>query len=410
MLEYFFLGLMFLFKPFFFFVFFTIFSFMILNNLSWSGIFILSDSYVFVLMVVLSMFIFGVIMISEKNNNLLLLSEILIIFCILFFVPSNMMLMYMFFELSMFPILIMILGFGSQIEKINSSYYLLVYAAFCSMPFLYIFFVFNSNNNIITYFDENMGFLFSLVLSLSFMVKFPIYFLHLWLPKAHVEAPTSASMLLAGLLLKLGTAGFLRIMKTLNMIHINFWLILSFIGMILAAFCCIFQSDSKSLAAYSSVTHMSFLFLGILIFNLFGKSSSVMLMLAHGYTSTLMFYFIGEFYHMSSTRMIYFMNSFFNSSMILGILFSLVFLSNAGSPPSLSFFSELMIIAGSFVLVKFMFVMLFVYFMVAFYYSIFLITNSLMGKDILEFSNWNVGFSLPLVLMMFNIFWLSLLY
>ena len=410
MLEYFFLGLIFFYKPLFFFVFFVIFRFSLLNNLSWSGLFILADSYIFILMVVLSLFIFGIIIISEKNNNLLILSEFLILFCILFFIPSNIILMYMFFELSMFPILIIILGFGSQIEKINSSYYLLVYAAFCSIPFLYIFFIFNRDNNILRYFDENISFFFSLVLRLRFIVKFPVYFLHLWLPKAHVEAPTSASILLAGLLLKLGTAGFLRIIKVLNIIHVNFWLIISFIGIILAAFCCVFQRDSKSLAAYSSVTHISFLFLGILIFNLFGKSRRVILILAHGYTSTLIFYFIGEFYHISSTRIIYFINRFFNSRIILGILFSLVFLSNAGRPPSLSFFSELIIIAGSFVLVKFMFFILFIYFMVAFYYSIFLITNSLIGKNILEYNNWNVGFSLPLILMIFNIFWLRLIF
>src|SRR6218665_1020825 len=130
-------------------------------------------------MVVLSLFIFGIIIISEKNNNLLILSEFLILFCILFFIPSNIILMYMFFELSMFPILIIILGFGSQIEKINSSYYLLVYAAFCSIPFLYIFFIFNRDNNILRYFDENISFFFSLVLRLRFIVKFPVYFLHL---------------------------------------------------------------------------------------------------------------------------------------------------------------------------------------------------------------------------------------
>jgi NADH:ubiquinone oxidoreductase subunit 4 (subunit M) len=179
LLEYFFLGLIFFYKPLFFFVFFVIFSFVILNNLSWSGIFILADSYIFILIVVLRLFIFGIIIISEKNNNLLILSEFLILFCILFFVPSNIILIYIFFELSIFPILIIILGFGSQIEKINSSYYLLVYAAFCSIPFLYIFFVFNSDNNIISYFDENIRFFFSLILSLSFMVKFPVYFLHL---------------------------------------------------------------------------------------------------------------------------------------------------------------------------------------------------------------------------------------
>lgn len=76
----------------------------------------------------------------EKINNLVLLSEILIIICILFFIPSNIIILYIFFEMSIFPILVIILGFGSQIEKINSSYYLLFYAAFCSFPFLFIYF------------------------------------------------------------------------------------------------------------------------------------------------------------------------------------------------------------------------------------------------------------------------------
>nr|YP_003433890.1 NADH dehydrogenase subunit 4 [Oesophagostomum dentatum]ACX85164.1 NADH dehydrogenase subunit 4 [Oesophagostomum dentatum]BAV82778.1 NADH dehydrogenase subunit 4 [Oesophagostomum dentatum] len=409
MLEFLFLSLMMFFKPIMFFFFMIMFSFLMFKNISWAGLFFVVDSNVFVLLIFMMIFIYGMVLISEKNFNLLVLSAILIMICLMFFVSSNMLMLYMYFELSMFPILIMILGYGSQIEKINSGYYLLFYAAICSFPFLFIYyksmFMFS-----VCYFDFVITWELFFILSLSFMMKFPVYFLHLWLPKAHVEAPTTASMLLAGLLLKLGTAGYLRILGSMNFVYNNFWIIISLLGMILASFSCVFQSDAKSLAAYSSVTHMSFLLLSIIYIMMSSKISGLMMMLAHGYTSTLMFYMIGEFYHTSSTRMVYFMNSFFGSSMFFGIMFSLVFLSNSGVPPSLSFLSEFMIITNSMVISKLFFFMIFVYFMISFYYSLFLIVSSVMGKMFVNINNFNVGVSMSTVLMMFNVFWLSMFY
>ena len=115
---------------------------------------------------------------SEKNNNLLLLSEILVLICIIFFIPSNFLILYIFFEISMFPILVIILGYGSQIEKINSSYYLIFYAAFCSFPFLFIYF--NTRFSlIISYYNFYISWELFFILSLRFIIKFPIYFLHL---------------------------------------------------------------------------------------------------------------------------------------------------------------------------------------------------------------------------------------
>nr|YP_009383825.1 NADH dehydrogenase subunit 4 [Cyathostomum catinatum]ARS44127.1 NADH dehydrogenase subunit 4 [Cyathostomum catinatum] len=409
MVEFLLLSFMFFFKPVLFFLFIVMFSFVLFKNIAWSGVFFVVDSNVFVLLIFMMIFIYGVVLISEKNFNLLMLSAILIMICLFFFISSNMLMLYMYFELSMFPILIMILGFGSQIEKINSGYYLLFYAAICSFPFLFIYyksmFMFTT-----CYFDFNISWELFFILSLSFMMKFPVYFLHLWLPKAHVEAPTTASMLLAGLLLKLGTAGYLRILGSMNFVYNNFWVIIALLGMILASFSCVFQSDAKSLAAYSSVTHMSFLLLTMIYIMMSSKVSGLMMMLAHGYTSTLMFYLIGEFYHTTSTRMVYFLNSFFTSSIFFGIIFSLVFLSNSGVPPSLSFLSEFMIIVNSMVVSKLFFFMIFVYFLVSFYYSLFLIVCCMMGKNFININNFNIGVALSTVVMMFNVFWLSLFF
>lgn len=367
------------------------------------------DSNTFILLIIIRLFIIGIIFIREKNNNLKILRYLLVIVCSLFFVSRNILMLYIYFELSIFPIIVIILGYGYQIEKINSSYYLIFYAAFCSFPFLFIYY----NTNFIVvfcYYDVNVSWELIFILSLSFIIKFPIYFLHLWLPKAHVEAPTTASILLAGLLLKLGTAGFFRILYSFNIINNNIWVIISFLGMILGSFCCIFQSDSKSLAAYSSVTHMGFLLLGLALVSISGKIRSLILILAHGYTSTLIFYIIGEYYHTSGSRIIYFLNSFFNSRMVVGILFFLIFLSNRGVPPSLSFLSEFMVIRNGFLIIKTIFFIIFIYFFVSFYYSLYFITNGLMGKNMLNINNWNIGFSTPLIFIMFNIFWLSFFY
>nr|AKU36883.1 NADH dehydrogenase subunit 4 [Angiostrongylus costaricensis]BAV82627.1 NADH dehydrogenase subunit 4 [Angiostrongylus costaricensis] len=400
---------MMMFKPYIFFFVFLCISMKMLSSISWSGLFIFMDSYVFVLLVLMMIFIYGVVIISEPDGNLKYLSLVLIIFCYFFFFSSNMLMLYMFFELSMFPILVMILGFGYQIEKINSSYYLLFYTIFCSLPFLYVYyssFFYLSYS----YFDFCLSWEILLVLSLSFMVKFPVYFLHLWLPKAHVEAPTTASMLLAGLLLKLGTAGFLRILGSMNFSYNNFWVILSLMGMILSVFGCMFQSDSKSLAAYSSIAHMSFLLLAMSMFFISGKTGSLLLMLAHGYTSTLMFYMIGEFYHSSFSRMMYFFNSLMGSSMIFGLLFFFVFLSNSGVPPSLSFLSEFMVISNGMLFSKIFFLLILVYFVLSFYYCVYLIICSCQGSKFINLLVFKMGYGLPLVVMMFNIFWLSLMY
>lgn len=396
-------------KPLYFFIFLLFFSFIIFNNYSWSGLFIILDSYTFILLILIRIFIFAIIYLREINNNLLLLSEILVFICILFFIPRNIIILYIFFELSIFPILVIILGYGSQIEKINSSYYLLFYAAFCSFPFLFVYFK-RDFFLVFSYYNYFLSWELFFILRLSFIIKFPIYFLHLWLPKAHVEAPTTARILLAGLLLKLGTAGFLRILGRINFIHNNVWLIISFLGIILGSFCCVFQSDSKALAAYSSVTHISFLLLSLIFISIRSKIRSLILILAHGYTSTLIFYLIGEFYHTSGRRIIYFINRFFRSRIIIGILFTLTFLSNSGVPPSLSFLSEFIVISNSLLYFKVIFFIIFIYFLVSFYYSLFLITNSLIGKFFININNWNVGFSSPIIFIIYNIFWLRIFY
>jgi NADH:ubiquinone oxidoreductase subunit 4 (subunit M) len=144
------------------------------------------------------------------------------------------------------------------------------------------------------------------------------------LPKAHVEAPTRARIILAGLLLKLGTGGFLRVLSLLNFSFFFFFFVISFLGMLLCCLLCFVQRDLKSLAAYSSINHMSFFLLVVLMSGVIGKFSGVLVMVSHGFISTLMFFVIGEFYHISFTRNIYFLGGFFFFDFVLLFVFLLV--------------------------------------------------------------------------------------
>jgi NADH:ubiquinone oxidoreductase subunit 4 (subunit M) len=126
------------------------------------------------------------------------------------------------------------------------------------------------------------------------------------LPKAHVEAPTRASMLLAGLLLKLGTGGFLRLLGILCFNFDDFLFFISFLGIIMSSLICFFQRDLKSLAAYSSINHISFLLIMLVCLSVVDKWGACIIILSHGFVSTIIFFLIGEFYHFSFTRNIYF--------------------------------------------------------------------------------------------------------
>jgi NADH:ubiquinone oxidoreductase subunit 4 (subunit M) len=372
----------------------------ILFDFSWIGLFLIYQNTTWIILAYIRCLIFFFILIIEKNKVIVFASYFLVLFRIIFFFSSNFLILYVFFELTLFPILLIILGYGSQIEKINSSYYLVFYTFFCSLPFF--FFYYNLFFIMINFFDLFVTWEMILILVLIFIVKFPLYFFHLWLPKAHVEAPTTARILLAGLLLKLGTGGFIRFIGLLNFFCLNLFFFLSFFGLFLGVINCYFQSDSKSLAAYSSIIHIRLVFLGLLFLIIKSKLGGLILIFSHGITSSLIFYFIGEFYTSRGNRLVYFFNGliFFYRFFLM---FILTFLSNIGVPFFLSFFSELIVVILSFFSFIFFFFVLFFYFFFRFYRSLFFIINSIIGKLIIFFKEMNVFFSYFIILFMFNL-------
>jgi len=173
---------------------------------------------------------------------------------------------------------------------------------------------------------------------------------HLWLPEAHVEAPTEGSILLAGLLLKLGGYGFIKILVSYFPVACIYYTPLVFgmciTSIILTSFEAIVQHDFKRLIAYTSVSHMNFAVLGIFSGTLYGLVGAVVLMLAHGLVSSGLFACVGMIYERYSSRQIEYFGGLIIGMPLLGTFFFIILLGNFGFPLTFNFIGELLILVG----------------------------------------------------------------
>lgn len=282
------------------------------------------------------------------------LMEVLLIcvFCVL-----DLLLFYIFFEGILIPMFFLIGIWGSRERKIRAGYLFFLYTLFGSLFMLlgiiYIFLKTGSTNYEIlssTYFLENEQKFLWLTFFVSFASKVPMLPLHIWLPEAHVEAPTSGSVILAGILLKLGTYGFLRFVLCFfpeaNYFYTPFVYVLSCLGIIYTSLTAVRQTDLKRVIAYSSVAHMNLVILGLFSNTFLGLQGALLQNLSHGFISSALFLCIGVFYDRYHTRMIKYYSGLVYV-MPLTILILLFFtMANIGLPGTSSFVSEFLILAG----------------------------------------------------------------
>uniref|UniRef100_A0AAT9FEY5 NADH-ubiquinone oxidoreductase chain 4 n=1 Tax=Haemaphysalis megaspinosa TaxID=1155002 RepID=A0AAT9FEY5_9ACAR len=268
---------------------------------------------------------------------------LLLIFC---FSVLNLMFFYFFFESVLFPIVMMIFGWGSQPERLQAGIYMLMYTLFGSLPLLVTMLIFKKTSLMylfIEWQEIKIGIYFFLMM-LGFLVKIPVFFFHLWLPKAHVEAPISGSMILAGVLLKLGIYGIFRFKSFYFFEILNFsylLMILSIWGSVMVSIYCLFQTDIKSLIAYSSVCHMGIVFSGTINFFLFGSYGSLLLMIGHGLCSSGLFCLANLVYERFYTRsmiLIKGLMKIFPSLTLMWFLFSII---NMSAPMTMNLMGEL---------------------------------------------------------------------
>ena len=191
-----------------------------------------------------------------------------------------------------------------------------------------------------------------LAFALAFAIKVPVFPFHTWLPDAHVEAPTAGSVILAGILLKMGTYGFVRFCLPLfpdaTLRFVPLFVVLAIIGIIYGAWVAFAQRDVKSLVAFSSVSHLGFVMLGIFALNPQGLSGSILQMVNHGLSTGALFLLVGMIYERRHTRLIADLGGLWKVMPVYAVLFLVVMLSSVGLPGLNGFVGEFLILLGAF--------------------------------------------------------------
>lgn len=280
-------------------------------------------------------------------------------FLILVFSVRDLLLFYIFFESVLIPMFIIIGVWGSRERKVRASYMFFLYTLLGSvlmlLSILYIYFRVGTTD-----YETLLAFQFTfneqrfiwLAFFASFASKVPMLPVHIWLPEAHVEAPTAGSVVLAGILLKLGSYGFLRfslpLLPEASLYFTPFIFALSILGVIYPSLTAIRQTDLKRIIAYTSVAHMNLVMIGLFSFNVVGLEGAILQSLSHGFVSSALFLIIGVLYDRHHTRMVKYYSGLAHTMPIFTLIFLIFTMANIALPGTSSFVGEFLILAGAF--------------------------------------------------------------
>nr|UFK29089.1 NADH dehydrogenase subunit 4 [Geomys breviceps] len=290
--------------------------------------------------------------------SLLITLQVLLIMT---FSATELIMFYILFEATLIPTLIIITRWGNQTERLKAGSYFLFYTLVGSVPLLIALIYLYKSTGTLNILSLQMVYkttqftwtnnLVWLACMMAFMVKMPLYGLHLWLPKAHVEAPIAGSMVLAAILLKLGSYGMMRMSLFITPNSekmIMPFVLLSLWGMLMTSSVCLRQTDLKSLIAYSSVSHMALVILAIMIQTPWSYMGATAMMVSHGLTSSALFCLANTNYERVHSRTMLLTRGLQSILPLMAMWWFMISLTNMALPPTINLIGELFIIAASF--------------------------------------------------------------